>query len=147
MHPENRKKICLLSIVLLTFFLVQTALCENTGWDCPQCGRTGNTDNYCGGCSHPAPWIIPGFNLAADDLRILATEILENSKQWGFDTFPYKQFGDLPLAPSISLASVASIQEIGMQLAGVTDDEFHVFLNPYTKEVFDAYSTAVGITI
>jgi len=26
-------------------------------WDCPGCGRTGITKNYCGSCAHPAPWI------------------------------------------------------------------------------------------
>ena len=30
---------------------------EATSWDCPECGRTGNTRNYCGGCGHPAPWM------------------------------------------------------------------------------------------
>ena len=30
---------------------------ERSPWDCPECGRTGNTGNYCGGCAHPAPWI------------------------------------------------------------------------------------------
>ena len=30
---------------------------ENYVWDCPECGRIGNTGNYCGGCAHPAPWL------------------------------------------------------------------------------------------
>ena len=30
---------------------------EKQVWDCPECGRTGNKGNYCGGCAHPAPWI------------------------------------------------------------------------------------------
>ena len=33
------------------------ALCETPAWDCPECGRIGNTGNYCGGCAHPAPWL------------------------------------------------------------------------------------------
>ena len=30
---------------------------ENASWDCPKCGETGNTDNYCGRCAYPAPWL------------------------------------------------------------------------------------------
>ena len=30
---------------------------EHAAWDCPECGRLGNTRNYCGGCAHPAPWL------------------------------------------------------------------------------------------
>lgn len=30
---------------------------ESNTWDCPECGRSGNTGNYCGGCAHPAPWV------------------------------------------------------------------------------------------
>lgn len=36
---------------------VNSAITENQTWDCPECGKTGNTRNYCGGCAHPAPWI------------------------------------------------------------------------------------------
>ena len=28
---------------------------EQLTWDCPECGRTGNTRKYCGGCGHQAP--------------------------------------------------------------------------------------------
>jgi len=30
---------------------------EHASWDCPECGRTGITRNYCGKCGYPAPWI------------------------------------------------------------------------------------------
>ena len=31
---------------------------ENDGtWNCPDCGRTGNKGNYCGGCAHMSPTI------------------------------------------------------------------------------------------
>jgi len=43
--------------------LIMTLCCsigrvEQAPWDCPECGRTGNTKNYCGGCGKEAPWII-----------------------------------------------------------------------------------------
>ena len=30
---------------------------DKAGWTCPECGKKGNTGNYCGKCAHPAPWI------------------------------------------------------------------------------------------
>ena len=44
----------LLFMIMLT---IPLAFSETAVWDCPECGRTGNTGNYCGGCAHPAPWI------------------------------------------------------------------------------------------
>lgn len=52
-----RKVIGITMVSLIVFCIVLPALCENTAWDCPECGRTGNTGNYCGSCAHPAPWI------------------------------------------------------------------------------------------
>lgn len=48
-----------LSIVVGMIILVGISIvnAEYSTWNCPQCGRTGNTGNYCGGCAHPAPWI------------------------------------------------------------------------------------------
>ena len=49
------KQIIIIALALL--FVMNSALCEQGTWDCPECGRTGNTGNYCGNCRHPAPWI------------------------------------------------------------------------------------------
>ena len=49
----------LVSILLLAALLVSASgfgSSEAAVWDCPECGRTGNTGNFCGGCAHPAPW-------------------------------------------------------------------------------------------
>ena len=43
----------LICIMLLLSIFLATA--ENPTWDCPECGRTGNTGNFCGTCAHPAP--------------------------------------------------------------------------------------------
>ncbi len=40
-------------ILLLAF---PSALCEQITWDCPECGRKGNTGNFCGGCGSPGPF-------------------------------------------------------------------------------------------
>ena len=33
---------------------VVTAVCEYAAWNCPKCGRIGETGKFCGGCGHPA---------------------------------------------------------------------------------------------
>ncbi len=48
-------------IVLITG--ISLAAAERSPWDCPQCGRKGNTGNFCGGCGHPAPTPAPSNQL------------------------------------------------------------------------------------
>ncbi|MBQ6513421.1 MAG: sel1 repeat family protein [Clostridia bacterium] len=57
MKPSGFKKvICTTFAVLLTAaFIISGAWGEQASWDCPECGRTGNTRKFCGGCGHPAP--------------------------------------------------------------------------------------------
>jgi len=45
--------LCCLSAILFC----GTGTAEHTPWDCPDCGRAGITRNYCGKCSHLAPWM------------------------------------------------------------------------------------------
>ena len=33
--------------------------CGYATWDCPECGRKGNTGRFCGSCGHPAPKAAP----------------------------------------------------------------------------------------
>lgn len=54
---NQKVKGILLVVLSFSLLLSFSALSETTPWDCPECGRTGNTGNYCGGCAHPAPWI------------------------------------------------------------------------------------------
>ena len=44
-------------IAVFLFVVTVTAFCESTVWDCQECGKTGNTRKYCGGCGKPAPWL------------------------------------------------------------------------------------------
>ena len=54
----SKSIICYITAVFIVIlFVIPTVLCEHVAWDCPNCGRTGNTGNYCGGCAHPAPWM------------------------------------------------------------------------------------------
>lgn len=45
-------------VLLAMLFAMSIALCEQSTWNCPDCDRTGNTGYYCGGCGHPAPWML-----------------------------------------------------------------------------------------
>ena len=48
---------CVSVICIVAFLMMPIAHGEQAAWDCPDCGRLGNTGNYCGGCAHPAPWL------------------------------------------------------------------------------------------
>ena len=55
---ERKLKQITAAVIVLMFICVAFITHgESDTWDCPECGRPGNTGNYCGGCAHPAPWV------------------------------------------------------------------------------------------
>lgn len=52
---NNWKKVLSAILVVLMMIPVLSAAGESPEWVCPECGRTGNTGNYCGNCAHPSP--------------------------------------------------------------------------------------------
>ena len=44
-----------LALVLTVVLMIGPALGEGVSWDCPECGRKGNTGKFCGGCGLAAP--------------------------------------------------------------------------------------------
>ena len=55
----KRTIVFLAALILVVSSCLSAVRAEGT-WDCPTpgCGRTGNRGNYCGGCGHPAPWMV-----------------------------------------------------------------------------------------
>ena len=49
------KRILAIVMTLMLFLVTTGAVGEQNLWDCPGCGKTGNTGNFCGKCGHPAP--------------------------------------------------------------------------------------------
>ncbi len=45
----------LMAVTMVIILLAGMSLAESESWDCPQCGRKGNTRNFCGGCGHARP--------------------------------------------------------------------------------------------
>ncbi len=45
----------IMAVTMVIVLIAGISLAEREPWDCPQCGRKGNTRNFCGGCGHPAP--------------------------------------------------------------------------------------------
>ena len=67
----------ILFVVLLFVISSCFALGNAEGtWDCPQCGRKGNTDNYCENCAHPSPTPTPDLSseTAAAETAIIAAK-------------------------------------------------------------------------
>ena len=55
-----RRLISILTIlVLMSSLLPCMTSAEESSWDCPNCGRQGNTGNFCGGCAQPKPTPTP----------------------------------------------------------------------------------------
>lgn len=50
-----RKRFIAITVFLVLWAISFDVIGEHSSWDCPGCGRTGNTGNYCGGCGCPAP--------------------------------------------------------------------------------------------
>ena len=57
-----------IAVVLLALVCLFAAMSygEREAWDCLECGRKGNTGNFCGSCAHPAPEAGPVY--AAGDI-------------------------------------------------------------------------------
>ncbi len=55
MRTQKRMTALLIGMICI-LTLSFSAMGEAAAWDCPECGRKGNTGNFCGGCAHPAPW-------------------------------------------------------------------------------------------
>ena len=62
-HRKGRIAVILLALICL---FVGMANSEGEAWDCPECGRKGNTGNFCGNCRYPAPESGPVY--AAGDI-------------------------------------------------------------------------------
>ena len=40
----------MMALTILLLSIAATGICESVTWDCPNCGRTGNTGPFCGSC-------------------------------------------------------------------------------------------------
>ncbi len=78
MKTHTRRIIAVGMVFALALSMITCSLGEQTTWDCPECGRIGNTGNFCGGCAHSAPWIEsePVAELTAEPDVILTAESL-----------------------------------------------------------------------
>ena len=113
-QPEMKR----LSIQILTlmFFIViisieVPALSEHEPWDCPECGRTGNTGNYCGGCAHPAPWYKFGLGFPMADFETKMQSVIDQANTWTKSSAPQ------------TLDSFPLMADAVFQLYGSLDDD------------------------
>ena len=49
----------IIAVIFAIALVGSIALSEPTSWDCPECGRTGNTGSFCGNCGQPVPTVTP----------------------------------------------------------------------------------------
>lgn len=70
----------IVTIIVTTVFLLATtiaAICERATWDCPECGKTGNTGKFCGGCGHPAPANDEGASERSENESLAVGDLIE----------------------------------------------------------------------
>ena len=106
----------LIVVVFVYLAIPVRILGEQSIWDCPGCGRTGNTERFCSNCGHPSPLTeqeetyIPGD--VTDDGRLDLTDVInlvkyleDNSRQIN------KEAGDLNGNGMIDLIDVIRLQK------------------------------------
>ena len=101
-----------LTVLAVLIILVSPALSENSPWDCPECGMTDNTGNYCENCGQSAPWlsgetqttlpdtssVLFGLNIPIEEFDRQARSIFGQAKTWTEDSAP-QTLDSFPLMP------------------------------------------------
>ncbi len=114
MEDRNKlKRVILLLGIIMVFLITCTVSAEHTIWDCPECGRTGNTGNYCGNCQHPAPWI-SGETKASKKTWSVEDVLLLQKYLAGWDITVDTKVYDVNNDGTINIADVLTIQKILM---------------------------------
>lgn len=128
----NRIKAFLVGAMILwlwALFCSQDAEAEQTPWDCPDCGRTGITRNYCGGCGHPAPWVEENSGkLLWDEFKKVGSIV-----KFGH----YEQDNNLNNGPEEIEWVVLDVQEgksLLLSKYGLDVEPYHTFLEVITWE-------------
>ena len=78
-----------IAVVLLVLICLFAGMAngEREAWECPECGRKGNTGNFCGNCKHPAPEAAPVY--AAGDIITFGHYEQDNNLNNGPETIEW----------------------------------------------------------
>lgn len=106
-----------LSFILMCTAFSGNSFAENNPWDCPECGKTGNTVEYCSNCGNPAPtdeagevngasWMkapawpdtMFAFNMSVNEMDQRAKELLQGAACWDEVSSP-QTLDEFPLYP------------------------------------------------
>ena len=87
-NNKSGGSILMIAVLVVTAiaFCVCSACAEESTWDCPECGKTGNTNQYCGGCGYARD----GLN---DDTQ-------DNTAAWPEDPYSETEVKMVPLQDS-----------------------------------------------
>ena len=82
---QGMTRLLLMIMFISLMFFSLAAYSESSTWDCPECGRTGNTGNYCGGCAHPAPWLNTSTESPSPASELVDSGTWGNNLEWMLD--------------------------------------------------------------
>lgn len=129
-------KLILSGLIFTLMFSVLSGVsfAEQSSWDCPECGRTGNTGNFCGKCAHPAPWIItcspaetdalngivPCFGLTREQFTEKIAQLFDRTETWRKEQgVAINNLNEFPLLPDRDFIALSIKEYFGKS----TNDE------------------------
>ena len=121
----------IVTIIVTTVFLLATtiaAICERATWDCPECGKTGNTGKFCGGCGHSALTSDGGSSKKTGNVVFEVGDIIS------FGTYPQNIEGT-DLAPiEWIVLEIRNGEALLLSKYGLTAKQYHTNLIDITWE-------------
>ena len=77
-----QSKISAIIVTVMLIFAASAANGERAPWDCTNCGRKGNTGNFCGACANPAPKEESDPKEDAESAEMSAEELLSTGMSY-----------------------------------------------------------------
>ena len=85
---NHAKRVLSVLLFLSLMFFVFSVHSESSSWDCPECGKKSNTNNFCEDCAHPAPWIYFGLGFPMENFEAKMQSLIDQAEKWTKDTAP-----------------------------------------------------------
>ena len=114
MAMYRRRALSVILILLLLSVAVLSAYCDEENWDCPVCGKKGNTGKFCGSCGQPAPTLSPvpmPTSTSRSTFVIVPTPDPESMTEPGDEAIKVMLPGDVTGDGTVDIADLIRLQK------------------------------------